>query len=149
MSDSLQPHGLWPARLLCPWDSPGKNTGVDCHSLLQKIFPTSGLNLGLLHCRQILYHLSYREDPFFKGAHNISSPLGPRAEAIIRLEPGSDLPAGLRASLGEAGGNAAHSRDTDPGSCLWHTDAGKLASIWIPSSSLLAADRALPRPSIL
>ena len=126
-----------------------QDTGMDCHSLLQRIFPTSGSNLGLLHCRQIFYRLSYREDPFFKGAHNISSPLGPRAEAIIRLEPGSDLPAGLRASLGEAGGNAAHSRDTDPGSCLWHTDAGKLASIWIPSSSLLAADRALPWPSIL
>ena len=35
---------------------------VDCHSLLQRIFPTQRLNLGLLHCRQILYHLSYRED---------------------------------------------------------------------------------------
>ena len=40
MSDSLQFHGLQPARLLCPWDSPGKNTGVDCHSLLQRIFLT-------------------------------------------------------------------------------------------------------------
>ena len=59
---TLRPHGLWPDRLLCPWDSPGKNTGVDCHSLLQRIFPTQGSNLGLLHCRQILYHLSYRED---------------------------------------------------------------------------------------
>ena len=45
MSDSLQPHGLWPARLLCPQNSPGKNTGVGCHSLLQGIFPTQGLNL--------------------------------------------------------------------------------------------------------
>ena len=35
MSDSVQPHGLQPTRLLCPWDSPGKNTGVDCHFLLQ------------------------------------------------------------------------------------------------------------------
>ena len=35
MSDSLQPHGPWPTRLLCPWDSPGKNTGVGCHFLLQ------------------------------------------------------------------------------------------------------------------
>ena len=43
-------------------DSPGKNTGVGCHALLQEIFPTQGLNLGLLHCRQILYCLSYRED---------------------------------------------------------------------------------------
>ena len=35
VSDSLQPRGPWPARLLCPWDSPGKNTGVGCHFLLQ------------------------------------------------------------------------------------------------------------------
>ena len=40
---------LQPVRLLCPWNSPGKNTGVVCHSLLQGIFPTRGLNLGLLH----------------------------------------------------------------------------------------------------
>ena len=49
-----------PTRLLCPWDSPGKNTGVGCHVLLQGIFPTQGLNLGLLHCGQILYHLSHQ-----------------------------------------------------------------------------------------
>ena len=36
-------------RLLCPWDSPGKNTGMGCHFLLQGIFPTQGWNLGLLH----------------------------------------------------------------------------------------------------
>ena len=60
MSDSLQPHGLQPVRLLCPWDSPGKNTGVGSHSFLQGIFLTQGLNLGLLHCRQILYHLSHQ-----------------------------------------------------------------------------------------
>ena len=39
------------------------NTGVDCHSLLQRIFPTQGLNPGLLHCRQMLCHLSNKEDP--------------------------------------------------------------------------------------
>ena len=38
---------------------PGKNTGVGCPSLLQGIFLTQGLNLGLLHCRWILYHLSH------------------------------------------------------------------------------------------
>ena len=47
MSDSLQPHGLEPTRLLCPWDFPGKNTGVGSHFLLQGIFPTQGLNLHL------------------------------------------------------------------------------------------------------
>ena len=47
MSDSLQPHGLWPTRLLWPWDSPGKNTGVVCHALLQRIFLTQESNLHL------------------------------------------------------------------------------------------------------
>ena len=61
MSDSLQPHGLWPAKLLCPWNFPGKNTGVGSHPLLQGIFPTQGLNPGLLHCRQILYGLNHQE----------------------------------------------------------------------------------------
>ena len=42
-------------------DSPGKNTGVDCHVLLQGIFPTQGSNPGLLHCRRFLSHLSTRE----------------------------------------------------------------------------------------
>ena len=50
-------------QLLCPWDSPGKNTGVGCHFLLQGIFPTQELNPGLLHCRQILYRLSYEGSP--------------------------------------------------------------------------------------
>ena len=46
--------------LLCLWDSPGKNTGVGCHFLLQETFSTQGLNLGLPHCRQTLYHLSHQ-----------------------------------------------------------------------------------------
>ena len=54
VSDSLRPHGLYPTRLLCPWDSPGKNTGASSHSLLQEIFPTQGSNLGLLHWGQTL-----------------------------------------------------------------------------------------------
>ena len=44
-------------------DSPGKNTAVDCHFLLQGIFPTQGLNPGLLHCRRILYQMSHKESP--------------------------------------------------------------------------------------
>ena len=42
MSNFLQSHGLKPVRLLCPWNSPGKNTGVGSHSLLQGIFPNQG-----------------------------------------------------------------------------------------------------------
>ena len=60
VSCSLQPHGLLPTRLFCPWDSPGKNTGVGCHSLLQGLFLTHGSNLGLLNCRQILYCLNHQ-----------------------------------------------------------------------------------------
>ena len=59
--------------LVIPWtaalqaslsmESPGKNTGVGSHSLLQGISPTQGSNWGLLHCRQILYQLSYQGSP--------------------------------------------------------------------------------------
>ena len=65
MSDSLRPHRLYPTRLLCPWDSPGKNTGVGCHFLLQRIFPTQGSNLGLSHWGQILYPPSHQGSPVF------------------------------------------------------------------------------------
>ena len=54
VSNSLQPGG--PTRLLRPWDSPGNNTGVGRHFLLQGIFPTQGLKPGLSHCRQPLNH---------------------------------------------------------------------------------------------
>ena len=50
-----------PARLLCPWNFPGKNTGVGCHFLLQGIFPSQGSNPHLLLGRQILYHWATRE----------------------------------------------------------------------------------------
>ena len=51
MYDSLRLN-VAPARLLCPWDSPGKDTGVGCHTLLQGIFPTQGSNPGFPHCRR-------------------------------------------------------------------------------------------------
>ena len=58
---SLHSHGL--VRLLCPWNSPGKNIGVDSHSLLQGIFPTQVLNPSFPHCRQIFYLLSHQGSP--------------------------------------------------------------------------------------
>ena len=61
--DSLRPPGLQPTRLLRPWDFPGNDTGVGCHFLLQGIFSTQGSNPDLLHCRQILYRLSYKGSP--------------------------------------------------------------------------------------
>ena len=59
VSDSLWPHGLQATRLLCPWDS-GQEYWSGYHSLLQGIFPTQGLNSGLLRCRQILYLLRHK-----------------------------------------------------------------------------------------
>ena len=56
--DPQRPHGLQPTRLLCPWDIPGKSTGVGCHCLLHVLLPTQGSNPGLLPCRKILYSLS-------------------------------------------------------------------------------------------
>ena len=55
MPNSSRPHGLQPTRLLHPWDFPDKSTGVGCHFLLQRIFPTQGSNPGLPQCRQTLY----------------------------------------------------------------------------------------------
>ena len=74
MSNSLQVYGLQPSRLLCPWDSLGKNTGVGCHSLLFGIFPTQGWNPGLLRCRWILYHLSHKGSPQAWGPKQIQLP---------------------------------------------------------------------------
>ena len=100
--DYLQPHGLQLTRLLCPWDFPGNDTGVGCHFLLQGIFPTQGLNPGLLHCRQIIYWLNYKGSPylpvegknmvyhycfsflFFGHFHQPSLP----GLAVMRLDPG-------------------------------------------------------------
>ena len=59
----LRPHVLQPAKLLCPWDSPGKNTGVSYHFLLQGIFLTQGWNPHPLHCRQIFLLLSHQRSP--------------------------------------------------------------------------------------
>jgi len=58
------------ARLLCPWNSPGKNTGVGSHSHLQGIFLTQGLNLSFLHCWQVLYHLSHQGSPYIPYLHS-------------------------------------------------------------------------------
>ena len=56
-----------PTRLLCPWGSPGKNTGVGCHFLLQEIFPTQELTPGLLHCKAMECWLRGRESTANSG----------------------------------------------------------------------------------
>ena len=63
VSNSLRPHRLQLARLLCPWNSPSKNTRVGYHSLHQGIFLTQIFDTGLLNFRQILYHLSQQGSP--------------------------------------------------------------------------------------
>ena len=76
--DSLGPHGLYPTRLLSPWNFPGKNMGVGSHSLLQRILLTwiSNHQTRSLHCRQILYIWATREAQvlgysFFKKYYTI------------------------------------------------------------------------------
>ena len=74
-----------------PWNSPGKNTAVGSHSHLQGIFPTQGSNSGLLHCRQILFHLSHQEKQrrvdFFLFCYQFSEvrPPSPRQEVGVLL----------------------------------------------------------------
>ena len=75
VSNSLQPHGLQPTRLLCPWDFPGKNTGLGCHFLLQKIFPVLGLNPCLPCCRQTLYYLSHQKSHLMRRTDSLEKTL--------------------------------------------------------------------------
>ena len=71
MSDSCNTIDcMWPARLLYPWDSPGRNTELGCHFFLQGIFPTQEWSPGLLNCRQILYRLSYKGSPSSINEHS-------------------------------------------------------------------------------
>ena len=81
MSNSLGPH-----RLDSPWNSPGQNTGVGSLSLLQRIFPTKGMNPDLPHCGQILYQLSHKGSPRILEwvAYPFSS-----GSSRHRIEPGS------------------------------------------------------------
>ena len=63
-------------------DSPGKNTGMGSLSLLQWIFPTQETNRGLLHCRQILYQLSYQGSP--EGHSVVSNSVQPHRRPPTR-----------------------------------------------------------------
>ena len=100
VSDSLRPHGLY-----SPWNSPGQNTGVGSHSLLQGIFPTLGSNPGLPHCKWILYQLSHKGSPrildrvdcsFSSGSSQPRNQTGVSCIAVDSLPavlPGNNLPA--------------------------------------------------------
>ena len=86
ISDSLQPHRLQPTRLLCPLDFPGNSTGVDCHFLLQGLFPTQGSNPGLSPSLQTDTLLS---EPPGKSGNSLSLCFG---GGIERQEYWSGLP---------------------------------------------------------
>ena len=90
-------HELELARLLCPWDSPDKNIGMGCHSLLQGIFPTQGLNSGLLHCRQIPHHLSHWRSPNVSIIHDYLTRLMGRLKIVISVEMVSATQNGAKA----------------------------------------------------
>ena len=86
VSESVRPHGLQPSRLLCPWDSLGKSTGAGGH-VLQGSFLALGLNLGLLHCRQILYRgvwYSARDKGHEEGGSTYA-----KAGSSLRSPPGT------------------------------------------------------------
>ena len=67
MSNSFVTPWTIDCRLLYPQDFLGKSTRMGCHFLLQGIFLTQGLNRGLLHCRQTLYHLSHKGSSYLSG----------------------------------------------------------------------------------
>ena len=98
MSDSVRPHGLWPTRLLCPWDFPGKNTGVGCHFLLQGIFPTQGSNLCPLYLQADSLPLSHQGRQGWTAAAAKSLQLClTLCDPIDSSPPGSTVPRVLQA----------------------------------------------------
>ena len=74
VSDSLGPHGPWPSRLLCPWDSPGQNTGVGSRPLLQGTFPSQGWTPGLLRWGGFFSVWATREVPKLSNKPGFWSP---------------------------------------------------------------------------
>ena len=68
------------------WDFPGRSTGVGCHFLLHRIFPTQGSNPGLPHCRQTLYCLSHQGSQFKIRSYWLVWILKPMADVLIKRE---------------------------------------------------------------
>ena len=102
-SRSVVPNCLWPpklqpSRLLCPWNSPGKNTGVGCHFLLQGIYRTQGLNPGLLHWKQNLVVWATR---FSKRAFASQPYPGKEGAIVTRLPAKYQASALSRGLVGE------------------------------------------------
>ena len=100
MSSSLRPYRLQPTKLLCPWYSPGKNTGVGSYSLLQGIFPDQTCLLHLLHCRRIIYHWATGEAQVLSAAAAAAKSLQScptMCDPIDGSQPGFPVPGNLQA----------------------------------------------------
>ena len=84
----LGPHGLSSSRLLCPWNFPDKNTVVDCHFLLQRIFPTQGSNPHLLHWQAGSLPLSHQGSHVFSLSSAQSPNRVPLCNPVNHSTPG-------------------------------------------------------------
>ena len=162
MSDTLRPHGLYPARLLCPWDSPGKDTGVGRHFLLQGNLPDPGMDPHLLHWQagslplappgksQIPHLLSWAQD-----IHRASpaSDCGPPSALLPMVRPRqpialpSLLPHHLfRVSNGDCSPSSSPPTDLIPQLCpRGRSEPLDLYSSW-SSDGTQALTPACPRP---
>ena len=96
VSASSWPHGLYPSRLLCPWDFPGKTTGVGCHFLLWGIFLTQGSNVCLLNWQADSWPLRHLGSTIKQGirfplrmAPTSFPPLLAREKRLLPLDMGS------------------------------------------------------------
>ena len=85
----------WTVAHQSPWNSPGKNTGVGCHVLLQGLFLTQGSNPSLQHWRQILYCLSHQESPELCIPDSNTEPLSCYQSMIHRPGPAASTPGSL------------------------------------------------------
>ena len=91
------PNSLWPHRVLCPWESPGKKTGVDCNFLPQGIFPTQRPNQHLLYCRKILCRLTHLGSSSVTLAATPLQSCPTLCDPIDGSPPGSPVPGTLQA----------------------------------------------------
>ena len=139
MSSSLRPHGLY-----SPWNSPGQNTGVGSLSLLWGIFPKQELNLGIPHCRRILYQLSHQGNgrilewvayPFASGSsrpRNRTGSLALQAGCLPAELPGKPR-GGPRGGVGSYQSPVPFSSPSVSGAESWQAPA--LKGGWMPGST--------------
>ena len=99
----MRPNRRQPTRLPRPWDSPGKNTRVGCHFLLQGFFLIKELSLGLLHCRQILYWLSCEGSPIYALEYDIYLSLSDLFHSFLGSFPGGSDGKEFACNVGDLG----------------------------------------------